>query len=87
MFIRRDGVVARRYTAVRVGLFFFAAGLWLAGVSVESELITTVAMVIAIGTLLFGVLLRRQAAQAREIAAEADLEAEEAEEVAGDAER
>ncbi|MEX2583223.1 MAG: hypothetical protein WD766_08105 [Gemmatimonadota bacterium] len=66
MFIRRDRSAPTSYVALRVGLFFFAAGLWLAGVWAGNELVTAVAMVIAVGTMFFSLYLRRQMADQQE---------------------
>ncbi|MEX2569823.1 MAG: hypothetical protein WD737_00860 [Gemmatimonadota bacterium] len=73
MFIRRDRRAPNRYTAVRVGLFFFAAGLWLAGVVVENETVTTAAMIVAVLAIFLGLVLRRRAMTAE---AAADREAD-----------
>jgi hypothetical protein len=54
IFIRRDGRGPDRFTWVRGGLFFFAAGLWLAGALTDRPVVTGV----AIGVLLLAMLLR-----------------------------
>lgn len=70
IFVRRDRSAPTTHLALRVGLFFFAAGLWLAGVWIESQIVTAVAMVIAVATMLFGLYLRRQVISERENEAE-----------------
>lgn len=47
------------FTVLRVALFFLAAGLWLAGVRIGSDLITAIAIGVAAAAILFSVLLRR----------------------------
>ena len=63
IFIRRDRQPAMRLTGLRVGLFFLAAGLWLAGVRVGSELVTWLAMGVAVVAILIGVGARWGAAK------------------------
>jgi di/tricarboxylate transporter len=72
IFIRRSGAVLR-YTALRVGLFFLAAGIWLAGIMVEDDRITIVAIGVVIVAILVGAFGRLQARRAEEeqVAAEA----------------
>jgi hypothetical protein len=61
IFIRRvDGPGPDRFSWVRVGLFFLAAGTWVAGVVTERAVVTAVAIAI----LLVAILLR-VAARAR----------------------
>jgi di/tricarboxylate transporter len=59
IFIRRSRRPVRRYTVLRVSLFFFAAGLWLAGVAVDNPAITGTAIVVAAVALLAGLIARR----------------------------
>jgi len=54
MFIRRDRQYSRGLTFVRVGIFFFAAGMWLAGVTVGNDTVTSIAIVVAAVGLLLG---------------------------------
>lgn len=61
IFIRRDRTPAKRFVTLRVGLFFLAAGLWLAGVRVGSDLVTYVAMGVAVIAIVFGAAARRDA--------------------------
>lgn len=60
MFIRRDRTRPNRLVAFRVGLFFFAAGLWIAGVTVGNDLITAIAIGVAAIALLVGMVVRRR---------------------------
>jgi len=57
--IRRDGMASTRYAAARVGLFFLAAGLWLAGVIADQQVITGAAIIVAALALFVGLLARR----------------------------
>lgn len=59
-FVRRSGEVDRTYVNVRVGLFFFAAGLWLAGVKVQNTTLTAMALGIALFAVCLGLLGRRR---------------------------
>lgn len=60
MFVRRDRAGPDRLVAFRVGLFFFAAGLWIAGVAVGNDLITAIAIGVAAVALLVGMVVRRR---------------------------
>lgn len=53
IFAPRDGRPPNRFTVWRVGLFFLAAGTWIAGVMVERPAVTGAAIVFAgLGVLL-----------------------------------
>ena len=54
----RIRVGSKRYMALRVGLFFLAAGIWFAGVMTENQWITGVALAIGIAGLLIGIIAR-----------------------------
>jgi di/tricarboxylate transporter len=60
MFIRRDRRTGSRFTNLRVGLFFLAAGLWLAGVSVDNRIATGAGIGVALVAILLGLLTRRR---------------------------
>jgi low temperature requirement protein LtrA len=60
MFFRRGGGDSNRFTAWRVGLFFLAAGTWLAGVLAERPLLTGAAIVIVLVAVMLGPLGRRE---------------------------
>ena len=70
MFLRRDRPVPTRLVGIRVGLFFFAAGLWIAGVAVGNDLITAIAIGVATVALLVGMIVRRRVAREEADAAE-----------------
>lgn len=59
IFLRRDRRGSARWMPVRVGLFFLAAGIWVAGASVGNDWVTGAAIVVAIVALLLGVVVRR----------------------------
>ena len=59
MFFLRHRPSAQRFIAVRVGLFFFAAGLWLAGVRVGDSRVTAAAIGVAAVAILLGLVTRR----------------------------
>jgi hypothetical protein len=59
VFIRGDRQPATRYTGLRIGLFFFGTGVWLAGVVRENEAFTGAAIVIVLAALLLGLVGRR----------------------------
>jgi di/tricarboxylate transporter len=63
IFIRRDARSSSRFTILRVTIFFFAAGLWLAGVSIGDDRITAAAIGVAVLGLLLGLVARRRAAE------------------------
>ncbi|MQA90547.1 MAG: hypothetical protein GEU90_09970 [Gemmatimonas sp.] len=58
--MRRDRPPVNRLVAVRVGLFFLGAGIWLAGVMIGDQRVTTVAIVVIAVAILMGAYLRRQ---------------------------
>jgi uncharacterized membrane protein YidH (DUF202 family) len=60
IFLRRDRSPVRRLVAVRVGLFFLGAGIWLAGVMTENDRVTAVAIVVVGIAILMGAYLRRR---------------------------
>jgi di/tricarboxylate transporter len=64
IFIRR-APPARRFTFLRVALFFLAAGLWLGGVTTDNRAVTAVAIGVAFVALLVGLLARRSGAESR----------------------
>ena len=66
IFIRRDRPASARMIGLRVGLFFLAAGLWLAGVVVENDAITGVAILVALIALGLGLLGREKPAEEEE---------------------
>jgi hypothetical protein len=66
MFIRREPRPAARYTGIRVGLFFFGAGLWLAGVVRDNQTFTAAAIVVVLGAVLLGLADRRNGVEERE---------------------
>jgi hypothetical protein len=63
MFVRRNAPPAGPLTYVRVGMFFFGAGVWLAGVWANNETATTVAMVVIAVAILIGWVGRRHPAE------------------------
>ncbi len=73
IFVGRDSRGGRALVNIRVGLFFLAAGLWLAGVIVGNRTVTGVAIWVAALALLVGAASRRLAEKgsAREEEAEA----------------
>ena len=58
--IRRDRHSTGRYLRLRLTLFFLAAGVWLAGVTVERPWITGAAIVILFPAVLLGLMGRRK---------------------------
>jgi hypothetical protein len=60
MFARRNAPPAGPLTYVRVGLFFFGAGIWLAGVWANNQIATTAAMVVITIAILIGWVGRRR---------------------------
>lgn len=75
IFVRRTRGPGR-YTAFRVGLFFLAAGIWLAGVRVADERVTSVAIAVAAVAILIGAVGRMQARR-EEAAVASEAEANE----------
>ena len=67
IFVRRDRAGATRWVATRVGLFFLAAGIWVAGAMVGNEWITGAAIAIAAVALLLGLIGRRYEAEDEEM--------------------
>lgn len=59
MALIRRGRPTQGFTVLRVAFFFLAAGLWLAGVRIGSDLVTAIAIGVAAAAILFSVLLRR----------------------------
>ena len=59
MALIRRSRPTRGFTVLRVALFFLAAGLWLAGVRIGNDLITAVAIGIAVIAMLFSLIVRR----------------------------
>jgi hypothetical protein len=73
IFLRRDRSPIRRWMALRVGLLFLAAGIWLAGVVIDDDRITAVAIVVAgIGIMMGAYVRRRQVDSAEEEAVEGE---------------
>jgi uncharacterized membrane protein len=73
IFLRRDRYPIRRWMALRVGLLFLAAGIWLAGVVIDDDRITAVAIVVAgIGIMMGAYLRRREVDSAEEEAVEGE---------------
>lgn len=66
IFARRGSPAAPRFTIARVTLFFFAAGLWLAGVAIGNDRVTVVAIGIGVLGIALGLVARRSAARAQE---------------------
>lgn len=58
-FPRRSSVPAPKFLNIRVGLFFLAAGLWVAGATVGNTIVTGVAIVIALLGVALGLIARR----------------------------
>jgi len=56
--IRRDREPSGRYLRLRLTLFFLAAGVWLAGVTVERPWITAVAIVLLLPAVILGLVGR-----------------------------
>lgn len=61
MFVRRDSPPATRFLAIRVGLFFLGAGIWVAGVMGENAVWTGTAVVVILAGVVLGVIARRNA--------------------------
>jgi hypothetical protein len=57
--IRRDRRGSGRFLVLRVGLFFLAAGVWLAGVRTGRSWVTGAAIVILLPAVLLGFLGRK----------------------------
>lgn len=53
-FARRSRTASSRYLSVRVGLFFLAAGVWLAGVAISDQRVTFAAIVLLLVAFLLG---------------------------------
>lgn len=66
IFIRRDGQGISRFLSLRVGLFFFAAGLWFAGVLTDNMVITAVALGVAAVAVVLGFISRSPPAEEEE---------------------
>jgi hypothetical protein len=60
----RHRVGSKRFMAVRVGLFFLAAGIWFAGVMTENDWITGIALAIGMAGLVLGFIARSRDAKA-----------------------
>lgn len=60
IFVRRDGRSGNRLLGLRVGLFFLAAGLWLAGVSVGNDVVTAMAIGVVVVAIAIGLFVRRR---------------------------
>ena len=67
IFVRRDRAGATRWIAARVGLFFLAAGIWVAGAMVGNEWVTGAAIAVAAVALLLGLIGRRYGAEDEEM--------------------
>lgn len=59
MFLRRDGRDPDRYSWIRIGLIFLAAGVWIGGVITGRQLITGLAIVIVLAALVLQIIGRR----------------------------
>lgn len=66
MFIRREQKPAARFTGIRIGLFFFGAGLWLAGVLRDNQTFTGAAIIVVFGAVLLRFADRRFEVEERE---------------------
>lgn len=58
-FPRRSGAPVQKYLYARVGLFFLAAGLWIAGAMGGNTIFTGTAIVIAVLGVALGLIARR----------------------------
>jgi di/tricarboxylate transporter len=74
VFIRRSGPGHTRFTWLRVGLFFLAAGMWIGGVIVDNATVRVVAIVVLVAAFA----LRLAAGRGYEEADDEDFSAEEA---------
>jgi hypothetical protein len=64
VFVRRGGPRgAGPLTFARVGLFFLAAGIWIAGVRINNDTVTSVAIVVAAIAIFMGWFGRRHPAE------------------------
>ncbi len=59
MFARRDRPPATRFLAIRIGLLFLGAGIWVAGVLGENYGWTGVAIVVILAGVVLGIVARR----------------------------
>ncbi len=58
-FPRRSGESTPRYLNARVGLFFLAAGVWLAGAVAGNRMVTGIAIGVAVFAIVLGLVARR----------------------------